>query len=873
LTPTGTAVDDEVSSCISIVGDANIIGNYNRIYLTPAQAVALPEVQRRLRMLVAIAAPATGPRAGLPPSVPLNVWAQWQALVRGIQQAADAVTGDAPGWAVVRLTPPTVDRLRAALAVAGDDGGAAFQVVHFVCHGCPQGLALETAVGRERLVQTGDLVTAFRSSRVRVAILSACETLEVARALHERANIPCVIGTEKTIYDVESRHLARAFYGALARGAPAGEALEEAKAALVEGYVADDTLQAIAWVDVEERLKQIRAQDPARAEMLARDRDSLFRSHGRERAGILHLVGDRNVSLDLPGDGRAGGPLFLAAQPPLPDWDMVARFVGRGEERVQLASWLRGKDLVRPHAVFGLTGVGGIGKTALALAVAAREGHRFGNRVAFVSARERAGQFSVEEIYSAVAAAYGMERLPEDPRQREGAVVVALNDPARPGLLIRDNVEDLSRAQATELAGLLQQLNPQSGCSAALLTLRPDEKPPLDALIGDTHIRLEDLTEPDGLRLAFNEVVEKRLWGQVPERAVEKRERGRMERVVRGAGLDQVPVGPGWLASLLDLAAAAAFHPEMIRLAVGKVFGSRAWADTLFIVRELEPQKDVQAAVRRLAGKMVEDLLDRDRTPDAVLRREGLRALQALTVFAGGATRRALQYVASGADVRGGRLEGLDQEARRARLAFEDVLDRLVGRNLVRRVGERYDLHPLIHTYVREDCPLSPEEQADFHLRHAEAFLSVVVDYDDAIREGRMRYDMPIEWLNVVAAIDRMSEDTRSGQAAAQGMLVAYSRHWRNTLHNSYHPRRLRWLEAALNAARALREGEAEANVLQATGDVLAFQKRNDEALARYEAALTLYRAVGARLGEANVLKATGDVLAFQDRRDEPMRR
>ena len=77
--------------------------------------------------------------------------------------------------------------------------------------------------------------------------------------------------------------------------------------------------------------------------------------------------------------------------------------------------------------------------------------------------------------------------------------------------------------------------------------------------------------------------------------------------------------------------------------------------------------------------------------------------------------------------------------------------------------------------------------------------------------------------------------------------------------------RRWRTYEAALGLFRAVGDRLGEANVLKAQGDVLAFQKRNDEALAKYEAALGLFRAVGARLGEANVLKAQGDVLAFQD--------
>jgi len=832
--PAGIAVGGDAIHSVLITGD------YNRVYLTPAQATALPEVQRRLRMLAVIAAPASGPQPGMPPGAPLNVWAEWRALAGGIQQAADAVTGDAPAWAVVRLSPPTPARLRAAMA-AGDGEETAFQVAHFICHGSPQGLALETGVGREMLLPAGDLVAAFRRGRVHIAFLNGCETLAVAQALHERAGVRCVVGAEESIYDSESCVLARVFYGMLARGAPAGEALEEAQAALVDAYVSDDGFRALAHLSAP-------VQDPA----------TFYRRFGQERAAILHLVGDPDTRLEPPQDGRGADPLFLAAQPPLPDWDMVARFVGRGEERVRLASWLSGRDLPRPRAVFGLTGVGGIGKTALALAAAAREGYRFGNRVVFVTARERAGQFSLEEVYGAVAAACGMGLLPADPRQRGDAVVAVLNDPARPCLLILDNLEELSQAQAAELAVFLRRLNPQSGRSAALLTLRPDEKPPLDELIHGTRVRLDDLTEPDGLRLAFDQVMEKRVWAQVPERALGQAERQRVERAARFAALEQLPLC--WLASLLDLAEAAAFHPVMIRLAVGQVFGTHEWEDTLFIVRGLEPQRNVQAAVLRLAGKMLEDLLDPDRTGDETLRREGLRVLQALAVFVGGATRRALQVVAWGEDVPDGPLKGLGPEERRARLAFENLLDGLVGRNLARRAEGRYDLHSLIHACLRDYYPPDAEEEVALRLRHAQVFLPVVADYDDSIRKGRMRYDAPMEWADVVAAMDWMSADAQPGQPVVQQVLVAYSRHWRNTLYNNYHPRRLRWLEAALAAARALHDRDAEANVLKATGDVLAFLDRRDEALARYEEALTLSRAVGSRLGEANVYFSLGQL-------------
>ena len=95
------------------------------------------------------------------------------------------------------------------------------------------------------------------------------------------------------------------------------------------------------------------------------------------------------------------------------------------------------------------------------------------------------------------------------------------------------------------------------------------------------------------------------------------------------------------------------------------------------------------------------------------------------------------------------------------------------------------------------------------------------------------------------------------------------------------HQAALQHFNAALELYRLLAQSPSttpeavlgEANVLKAQGDVLAFQARRDEALARYEQALGLYRAVGDRLGEANVLKAQGDVLRSQGQYDQAHQR
>ena len=75
----------------------------------------------------------------------------------------------------------------------------------------------------------------------------------------------------------------------------------------------------------------------------------------------------------------------------------------------------------------------------------------------------------------------------------------------------------------------------------------------------------------------------------------------------------------------------------------------------------------------------------------------------------------------------------------------------------------------------------------------------------------------------------------------------------------------------ALKVARETQDKHGEANTLKAIADVLQFKDRRDEALVNYEQAIDIYREVGARFGEADTLIAIADVLQFKDRRDEAL--
>ena len=83
--------------------------------------------------------------------------------------------------------------------------------------------------------------------------------------------------------------------------------------------------------------------------------------------------------------------------------DEAARFFGRGRELIQLADLFAHPDL-RGAA---LTGIGGIGKSALAFEAADRLAWRFDDRVAYVRAAEFG--FKAEDALSELARGLGIE--------------------------------------------------------------------------------------------------------------------------------------------------------------------------------------------------------------------------------------------------------------------------------------------------------------------------------------------------------------------------------------------------------------------------------------------------------------------------------
>jgi tetratricopeptide (TPR) repeat protein len=190
------------------------------------------------------------------------------------------------------------------------------------------------------------------------------------------------------------------------------------------------------------------------------------------------------------------------------------------------------------------------------------------------------------------------------------------------------------------------------------------------------------------------------------------------------------------------------------------------------------------------------------------------------------------------------------------------VFDRPTGEGPGVRVGGegRYRLHDLTHLFASTSLPET--ERYEAQKRHSVHFADLLSKANqlylkggDSVKQGLSLFDL--EWTNIEAGQAWAAENSAKGDVAA-GLCSAFP-DWPYLLELRLHPReRIRWLEAALAAARILKHRQAEGAHLGNLGLAYADLGETRKAIEFYEQGLAVAREIGDRRNEGACLGNLG---------------
>jgi hypothetical protein len=552
--------------------------------------------ERDLSVLVAVASPLLLPD-DIPPDDPhqpaiLNVDKQWQVMCDLAQ--------DEVGLAA-RLLP------HATLTAFDEALGECPTVLHLSAHGNVGRVLLEDENGGGVRVTAAELRAPIQRAGLRLAVLSSCltaaqarDTASVAQVLIE-AGVPLALAMRHSVHINAAQRFTQTLYRELARGRDVNAAACTARRRLWNER-GQEGIDAWEWAT------------PA-----------LYAREGAQPAKPL----------------RSGKPQGFELQDPRPSLslpELPGAFVGRRREQADILAALDWEHAERRRVV-ALVGSGGVGKTALALAVTPRLAARLGSsgRVIFVAARvtlppgELTEQVAAarahalvddeHDFLSRLAGALGAD---QPTQQREsGPLAEWITAELRRGrktLLVLDNLESLfllpdrEKGQGMRVASYLRDvLSDLPRQARALCTSR------YELHVNETVVRILPLPTFDAALLARQYATER--------------------------GLALTPQ------ALTTLVEGTRGHPLMLRL-------------TIACVAQLDAP-DIKTALERLKAKR-EELSDRDQDfydyvfeqSLAVAGEDGRTLFAALSVFETHARRDALAAALAWDDARTGAAMG-----------------------------------------------------------------------------------------------------------------------------------------------------------------------------------------------------------------------
>ncbi|HEV2121855.1 MAG TPA: helix-turn-helix domain-containing protein, partial [Chloroflexota bacterium] len=486
--------------------------------------------------------------------------------------------------------------------------------------------------------------------------------------------------------------------------------------------------------------------------------------------------------------------------------------VGREREVVAIGDLL-GREAVR---LVTLTGLGGVGKTRLALAVASEVQATFADGVVFVDlspVRDPA------LVASTIALALGVREGGE--RSLAEAIAAVLAD--RQLLLILDNFEQI--LPAAPLVTTLLRACPQLKIlvtSRALLRVSGEQNVPVAPLaLPEVNGPFEKLVPNAAIRLFADRAAAVRAGFVLTE--------SNMPDIADVCHrLEGLPLAIELAASRLRALSLAELHAllkERLRLLTGGPLDVPSRHQTLRATLEWS---------YHLLTPPQQQLFQRH------------------SVFSGGGTLEAISAVA-------------DQEEP---FKVLEHIEALVDHSLLTRSDEsggpaRFGMLETIREYVREQLAASGEE-AQAHRRHAEFFVAL-----GEAAEPHLHSPEQDRWIE---HLTREHDNIRSALAWAQsgppadpvlGLRLAGAIHlfWAKRAHFW---EGLDWLERSL-AKNPEAPAPVRAKALFAAGSLAGWLRNLPIATARFEESLSLYRLLGDRRGEGRVLAVRGIALLDQE--------
>jgi predicted ATPase/DNA-binding SARP family transcriptional activator len=505
---------------------------------------------------------------------------------------------------------------------------------------------------------------------------------------------------------------------------------------------------------------------------------------------------------------RAGGE--LAANPDTAEQTRRLRnlpappmsLVGRDNELAELA-----ERLANPaQRLITLAGMGGIGKSRLAVAAAHSQAYAFDQGVVFVAL---ASLSSAAFVTSAIATALGVVLDGQaDPRDQLLAYLRS-----REQLLVLDNFEHLLGEDEPAAVELVADILAQAPGVSVLVTSRERL-----ALSAEWVFELDGLPYPAGPAAEGQDVTTYAAVHLFLERAQQSQR--------------HVALTAEELAAVVRICQLVQGLPLAIELAAA----ARRQQSCANIARELENNLAALATPLR----------------DVPLRH---RSMQAACAHSWHLLSPADQGVFRQLSV----LRGFDAEgAATIAGAHGTVLNSLSNKSLVRPLGDgRFELHEVLRQYAYGQLVAVGAAETT-ERRHAEYFLALAEEAELGIQgteESR--------WL---AILDREHDNLRAAlrwamqQAESELALELAGGLWRYWYMRGYASEGRQWLEAALAVAAAETDQprQARAKALDGAG-VLAFQQGDQaQAGAAYAAAGGLYRALADQAGLATVLNHIG---------------